>query len=49
MKLDVHHIMKARDFDNDAERNAESNLVGLCRSCHSTWEKMSPLRPQVAD
>lgn len=45
----VHHIQKARTFDDPEKRNAMDNLVTLCNSvdCHHRWEKMSPLRPQV--
>lgn len=46
-KLDVHHIMKARVFDDELARNAESNLIALCRQCHTEWERMAPLRPQT--
>lgn len=46
-RLDVHHIQKARLFDDDEARNNESNLVALCRDCHREWERMSPLRPQT--
>lgn len=46
----VHHIQKARSFDDPEKRNAMDNLVTLCRGkCHRKWEKMSPLRPQTAD
>lgn len=48
-KHTVHHIQKARDFDDPEERNAMGNLVTLCMGeCHQKWEKMSPLRP-IAD
>jgi 5-methylcytosine-specific restriction endonuclease McrA len=43
--LAVHHIRPARLFDNPEKRNAEDNLVTLCRSCHHRWEGI-PLRPQ---
>ena len=48
-KLDVHHIEKARWFDEEDadQRNSEDNLVALCEECHPKWEKMSPLRPQT--
>lgn len=46
-KLTVHHIQKARSFDDPEKRNDESNLVALCRDCHRVWEQMSPLRPQT--
>lgn len=46
----VHHIQRARSFDDPEERNAPENLITLCRwTCHSKWERMSPLRPQVGD
>jgi len=45
-KQEVHHIQKARDFDDPEKRNAMGNLVTLCKGeCHAKWEKMSPLRP----
>lgn len=46
-KLSVHHIRKARSFDDDEERNDDSNLVALCQSCHNRWEGI-PLRPDIA-
>lgn len=50
-KHSVHHIMKARWFDDDEERNAMDNLITLCQTkeCHAKWEAMSPLRPIVGD
>lgn len=45
-KLNVHHIQKARDFDDAEKRNSADNLVALCNSCHKEWEKLTPLRPQ---
>lgn len=44
-KLHVHHIQKARDFEDAKERNSVGNLVTLCHSCHVKWEGI-PLRPQ---
>lgn len=46
VKLHVHHITPARDFDNPRERNAMENLISLCSVCHPQWERMSPLRPE---
>lgn len=48
-KHHVHHIQKARSFDDPAPRNDPDNLITLCHTseCHWKWEKMSPLRPQV--
>lgn len=48
-KLEVHHIEKARTFDDPEKRNSMDNLISLCKSqgCHPKWEKMSPLRPQT--
>lgn len=45
----VHHIQKARSFDDPERRNRMENLVTLCTTyeCHNRWEEMSPLRPQV--
>lgn len=49
-KHTVHHIMKARTFDDPIERNDMSNLITLCRNpCHRYWEAMSPLRPDTLD
>lgn len=50
-KLHVHHLKKARDVDDPAERNAKENLITLCRDCHRRWEKIADagLVPQVAD
>jgi 5-methylcytosine-specific restriction endonuclease McrA len=45
--LDVHHIQKARSFDDSVKANDPSNLVALCPGCHSKWEQMSPLRPET--
>lgn len=46
-KLDVHHIQKARSFDDDEARNDKSNLVAMCQPCHlEKWEGI-PLRPQT--
>lgn len=45
-KLDVHHLVPAREFDDPEERNAKENLVTLCRGCHPKWEGI-PLRPEV--
>ena len=48
-KHHVHHIQKARSFDDPEKRNHPSNLITLCHSkeCHYLWEQMSPLRPQI--
>jgi 5-methylcytosine-specific restriction endonuclease McrA len=46
IRLDVHHISPARSFEDPAARNAESNLVALCRLCHQRWEGV-PIRPQL--
>lgn len=47
-RLPVHHIQPARSFDDAEARNAESNLVALCQTCHNEWEQMAPLRPDVS-
>lgn len=44
-KLHVHHIQKARTFDDPEKRNDKNNLITLCRGCHSRWEELSPLAP----
>lgn len=43
-RLHVHHIVKAREFDDAGKRNAMENLIALCGSCHVKWEGI-PLRP----
>ncbi|WP_406600225.1 HNH endonuclease [Haloarcula argentinensis] len=49
-KLDVHHIQPAKMFDCPEKRNALSNLITLCQTCHlEIWEPMAPLRPDIAD
>jgi len=46
-QLHVHHIHKAREINDPESRNSTENLVALCRSCHSKWEQMAPLRPDT--
>lgn len=48
-KHTVHHIQKARNFDDPEQRNHPDNLITLCETgeCHHKWEMMAPLRPQV--
>lgn len=45
-KLHVHHIMKARFFDDAEPRNDDANLVAMCVTWHGEWEGI-PLRPQT--
>jgi 5-methylcytosine-specific restriction endonuclease McrA len=47
--LHVHHLLKARDVEDPAERNAMSNLITLCHSCHQRWERLAAanIRPQI--
>lgn len=47
-RLHVHHIMKARQFDDPDKRNSGENLITLCRVHHDEWERLSPLRPVEA-
>lgn len=37
-KLDVHHIIPYREFDNFEEANKPDNLISLCPSCHHKEE-----------
>jgi hypothetical protein len=39
--LHVHHVTKLREFEDTSEANRLSNLVTLCRSCHSDRERSS--------
>jgi transposase-like protein len=39
MKLHVHHITPAKKVDDPSERNALSNLIALCVSCHGERER----------
>ena len=34
-RLDVHHIVRFMDFDKSEDANVLSNLITLCRQCHS--------------
>lgn len=44
-KLDIHHIIPAREFDDPIKRNAKSNLISLCIPCHNKVERLTPLLP----
>jgi len=46
-RLSVHHIQKAKAFEDPQQRNALENLVALCQECHAEWERFAPLRPQT--
>lgn len=49
-RLEVHHISKARNVEDEEVRNSKDNLVPLCHKCHlSKWELMAPLRPQIIE
>jgi hypothetical protein len=37
--LDVHHLEKAREFEDRREAHELENLVALCRACHREWER----------
>lgn len=45
---DVHHRKPFREYgvENHKEANRLDNLICLCRSCHSTWERIS-IQPEV--
>jgi len=47
--LEVHHLRKAREFDDPEERDAKENLITLCIDCHQRWEQIADagLVPQV--
>jgi 5-methylcytosine-specific restriction endonuclease McrA len=44
-KLDVHHVVPLRKFNDPKKANEFDNLIALCRYCHNKWEGI-PLRPQ---
>jgi transposase-like protein len=46
MKLHVHHIIPAREFEDPERRNDIDNLVSLCQICHRKWEGI-PLKPSL--
>lgn len=37
-KLDVHHVVPVREFDDPADAHSKGNLVTACRSCHMKYE-----------
>jgi len=39
-QLNIHHIVKAREFSNYEVANACENLVALCNSCHKRYEHL---------
>lgn len=39
-KLDVHHIVRVRDFEDPTESHTMENCVQVCISCHSELESM---------
>jgi transposase len=43
-RLEIHHIIPARKFEDAEKRNALSNLVSLCKECHKKWEGV-PVKP----
>lgn len=45
-RLCVHHIHRARKFDDHEKRNALSNLIPLCHGCHKKWDGI-PLKPTL--
>ena len=49
MDLDVHHKQPIREYDTPEDANELSNLITLCRPCHTTVEKMAPLCPLMGD
>jgi len=38
--LNVHHIIKAREFDDYEKANRPENLVTLCNRCHKRYEHL---------
>lgn len=37
-KLDVHHVVPVREFDDPVDAHSKGNLVTACRSCHRKYE-----------
>lgn len=46
--LEVHHIRKARKFEDKEKAHDPENLITLCKDCHVRWEGV-PLKPVRAD
>ena len=46
-KLDVHHIIPFRDFEDSQEAHKIGNLISLCPSCHHRTEHIR--EPQITD
>ncbi|ELY68839.1 homing endonuclease associated repeat-containing protein [Natrinema versiforme] len=38
--LNVHHRNPVRNYEEPEDAHDPENLVTLCRSCHSTWERL---------
>lgn len=38
MEPDVHHIKPVRDFDEPQEAHEMTNLITLCKRCHTSAE-----------
>lgn len=37
-RIEVHHVVPARLFENQEMRDAKKNLVTLCSMCHAAWD-----------
>lgn len=44
-RLEVHHIVPAKQFDGDEAANKIENLVTTCVPCHRRAERYAPLNP----
>ncbi len=48
-KLDVHHIIAFRDFEDSHEAHKIGNLISLCSSCHHRVEAGQIKEPSITD
>jgi 5-methylcytosine-specific restriction endonuclease McrA len=45
-ELDVHHLIRFEDFEDENDANQGINLISLCPSCHHS-EEVNPTIPRI--